>query len=148
MQNPPGPPQSNPPGPPPQSNPPAATRSGIDRKTGAALIYGLTWVGGLLGLFVFGRDDPELKYHGARSIVLWVPLLILSWIIGIVFGFIPVIRVIMPILLWIVLVVTWVYCLYKAWSTNGSRLAIPTSGTWHSWDGSFRAPGFPLARSR
>ncbi|HEY8643422.1 MAG TPA: hypothetical protein VIO84_11735 [Candidatus Dormibacteraeota bacterium] len=128
MQNPPGPPQSNPPGPPPQSNPPAATRSGIDRKTGAALIYGLTWVGGLLGLFVFGRDDPELKYHGARSIVLWVPLLILSWIIGIVFGFIPVIRVIMPILLWIVLVVTWVYCLYKAWSTNGSRFAIPGFG--------------------
>jgi uncharacterized membrane protein len=120
--------QNPPPGPPPQSNQPAAARSGIDRKTGAAIIYGLTWVGGLLGLFVFGRDDPELKWHGARSIVLWVPLMILTWVLGLIFGFIPVVKYIVPLLLDIALVVTWIYCLYKAWSTAGSRFAIPLLG--------------------
>jgi uncharacterized membrane protein len=120
--------QNPPPGPPPQSNQPAAASSGIDRKTGAAIIYGLTWVGGLLGLFVFGKDDPELKWHGARSIVLWVPLMILTYILGLIFGFIPVVKYIVPLLLDIALVVTWVYCLYKAWSTAGSRFSIPLLG--------------------
>ena len=120
--------QNPPPGPPPQSNQPAAASSGIDRKTGAAIIYGLTWVGGLLGLFVFGKDDPELKWHGARSIVLWLPLMILTWVLGLIFGFIPVVKYIVPLLLDIALVVTWIYCLYKAWTTAGARFAIPLLG--------------------
>ena len=120
--------QNPPPGPPPQSNQPAASSSGIDRKTGAAIIYGLTFIGGLLGLFVFGKDDPELKWHGARSLVLWVPLWVLSILVGIIFGFIPVVRVIVPWIVNIALIVTWVYCLYQAWTTAGSRFAIPILG--------------------
>ncbi|HEX6350509.1 MAG TPA: hypothetical protein VF160_14095 [Candidatus Dormibacteraeota bacterium] len=139
MQNPPPGPPPGQPGPPPGQQPhmqpqpqpqmqPAARSGGIDRKTGAALIYGLTWVGGLLGLFVFGKDDPELKWHGARSLVLWLPLMILTWILGLIFGFIPVVKYIVPLLLDIVLVVTWIYCLYKAWTTAGSRFSIPGFG--------------------
>ncbi len=119
--------QNPPPGPPPD-NVPAAPAAGIDRRTGATLIYGLTWVGGLLGLFVFGKDDPELKYHGARALVLWLPLFILTYLIDLVLGFIPVVRVVVPLLFNVALVVLWIYGIYKAWTTRGARFPIPVLG--------------------
>jgi uncharacterized membrane protein len=116
----------NPPGPPAQ--PPAAAGTGMDKKTAALLSYLLTWVTGIIFLFV-GKNDPDVKYHAAQSIVFFGSLAVLNLIIGIVaninglgvIGFVG-------SLIWLVEIVGWIYCLYKAWTGNGARFEIPVVG--------------------
>ncbi len=118
MQNPPGAP-----------GPPPAAASGIDKRTGALLSYLLGWVTGVIFLFV-GKNDPDVKYHGAQSIVFFGALTVLSIIcsalrgiggIGVLFG-------LLYALVSIVGVVGWIFCLYKAWTGNGARFEIPVVG--------------------
>ncbi len=105
-----------------QNPPPAQGAGGVDKRTGATLSYLLGWVTGIIFLFV-GKNDPDVKYHASQSIVFFGGLTVLSIIIG----FIPVVGL-LSILLNIVGVVVWVYCLWKAWTTNGARFQIPVIG--------------------
>src|SRR5918911_2717063 len=104
MQNPPpGPPPSTPPpgppgGPPPYdpgtpppsyqpTTPPGSYQStagsGIDKRTGAFLSYLLGWITGVIFLFV-GKNDPDVKYHGAQSLVFFGGITVLNIILNIV----------------------------------------------------------------
>jgi uncharacterized membrane protein len=150
MQNPPpGPPPSNPPPGPPSGTPPPgyqqapppgyqsgyepgyqpAAGSGIDKRTGAFLSYLLGWITGLIFLFV-GKNDPDVKYHAAQSLVFFGSLTVLNIILGILgslshalflFGWITDLVGLFGFIMWIV-------CLYKAWSGGGARFEIPLVG--------------------
>jgi len=156
MQNPPpGPPPSTPPpGPPPGGPPPGysqggqppyqpggyqpgyqqpATSSGIDKRTGAFLSYLLGWITGLIMLFV-GKNDPDVKYHAAQSLVFFGGLTVINFILGILgglshalffFGWITDVIALFGFIMWIV-------CLYKAWSGGGARFQIPIVGSFVS----------------
>jgi uncharacterized membrane protein len=147
MQNPPpGPPPSNPPPGPPSGTPPPgyqqgpppgyqagsqpATGSGIDKRTGAFLSYLLGWITGLIFLFV-GKNDPDVKYHAAQSLVFFGSLSVLNIILSILgsfshslffFGWIAQLVGLFGFIMWIV-------CLYKAWSGGGARFEIPLVGS-------------------
>jgi uncharacterized membrane protein len=147
MQNPPpGPPPGTPPPGPPPGNPPsgyeqgtpppsyqpgyqAAGATGIDKRTGAFLSYLLGWVTGIVFLFV-GKNDPDVKYHAAQSLVFFGGLQVLSIIVGIIggivhlFGFISLLGYLIGLFAFIM----WIVCLYKAWSGNGGRFQIPLVG--------------------
>ena len=111
----------NPPGPPPQSGPPPAmASSGMDKKTAATLAYLLTWVTGIIFLFV-GKDDPDVKFHAARAIVTFLPLQILISLAGLLPS--PVSYI--GFVLWIGYIVAWIYSLYKSWTLGGVRFEIP-----------------------
>src|SRR5207247_11035452 len=58
--------------PPPPSQPAGATPSsvGSNKKTYTILAYVLTWVGGLIFLFV-GKDDPDVKWNSANSLIIF-----------------------------------------------------------------------------
>jgi uncharacterized membrane protein len=116
MQNPPGP---------PQSSPPAAT-SGIDKRTGAVLAYLAWWVTGLIFLFV-GKNDPDVKYHGAQSVVVFGALTVLQVALGIIGNFVGFIGL-LGTLVWIVEIVLWFVCLFKAWTGGGQRFEVPLIG--------------------
>ena len=125
MQNPPGPPGQ--PGQPGQ--PPAMASTGIDKKTGATLSYLLTWVTGIIFLFV-GKNDPDVKYHAAQSVVFFGGITIIEILVGIVsnigpLGFLGWLNA----LLNLVMFFGWIYCLYKAWTGNGARFEIPVIGS-------------------
>jgi uncharacterized membrane protein len=149
MQNPPPgpPPSSPPPGPPPGNPPPGgyqqgtpppyqqggyqqpAASSGIDKRTGAFLSYLLGWITGLIMLFV-GKNDPDVKYHAAQSLVFFGSLTVINFILGILgslshtlffFGWITNLIGLFGFIMWIV-------CLYKAWSGGGARFQIPLVG--------------------
>jgi uncharacterized membrane protein len=117
MQNPPGP---------PQGNPPAAT-SGVDKRTGALLSYLATWVTGIIFLFV-GKNDPDVKYHAAQSVVLFASLSILYFALGIASSFIGFLAII-QLILGFVIFIYWVICLWKAWTGNGARFEAPVLGS-------------------
>lgn len=127
MQNPPGqpgPPPGPPPTPPPGQfggpQPPMMASSGMDKKTAATLAYLLTWVTGIIFLFI-GKDDPDVKFHAARAIVTFLPLQILITLAGLLPS--PVSYI--GIVIWIGYVVGWLYCLYASWTGGGQRFTIP-----------------------
>jgi uncharacterized membrane protein len=149
MQNPPpGPPPSTPPPGPPPGNPPPggyqqgapppyqqggyqqpAASSGIDKRTGAFLSYLLGWITGLIMLFV-GKNDPDVKYHAAQSLVFFGSLTVINFILGILGS----LSHTLFFLGWITNLIglfgfiMWIICLYKAWSGGGARFQIPLVG--------------------
>lgn len=115
------PPQMGPPPPGgPQYGGPPATTSGMDKKTAATLSYLVTWVTGVIFLFI-GKNDPDVKFHAARSIVTFLPLQILITLAGLLPSPVNYIGTV----IWVAYIVVYVFCLYKAWTENGARFQIP-----------------------
>jgi len=130
MQNPPGPPSGPPPGPPPgpQSNPQATTSSGMDKKTAATLSYLLWWITGVIFLFV-GKDDPDVKFHAAQSIIFFGAITVLRIIFGIVGAFtLAGVMFFLSSVLLLIGIIYWIIALYKSWTGNGARFELPLVG--------------------
>jgi uncharacterized membrane protein len=141
MQNPPpgpppgGQPPSYPPGgqqpgyPPPGYQPSGA--SGVDKKTGSILSYLLGWVTGIIFLFV-GKNDPDVKYHAAQSVVFFGGMTVVFWALRIFESFLPfglgLLFVLVSLVLSVYTVVVWVLCLVRANSGGGARFEIPIVG--------------------
>jgi uncharacterized membrane protein len=113
--------------PPPPSEPAPLPGSpstvGANKKTYTILAYVLTWVGGLIFLFV-GKDDPDVKWNSANSIIIFGGLTILN----IVLGFIPGVNLVS---FWLVPLAGfgfWLYFLIKSLQGNGERLPAPGIG--------------------
>src|SRR5438045_4660246 len=117
----------NPPGPPAQ--PPAAASSGMDKRTAALLSYLITWITGLIFLFV-AKNDPDVKYHAAQSVVFFGGLSVLIVVINIVTGIVHALGFlgILSFLLWLYGFVMWIVCLVQSFSNNGARFEIPLVG--------------------
>jgi uncharacterized membrane protein len=92
----------------------------MDKKTAATITYLVTWVTGVIFLFV-GKGDPDIKFHAARAIVTFLPMQILITLAGLLPR--PVSYV--ATVIWLAYIATWLYCLYKAWTENGARFPIP-----------------------
>lgn len=110
-----------------QQPPPAQpAQTGIDKKTGSTLAYLLIWVTGIVFLFV-GKHDPDIKYNAAQAVVYFGSLTVLQILVSIATsfaGFLWFIGALLNILVFI----SWLYCLYKAWTGGGARFPIPVVG--------------------
>jgi uncharacterized membrane protein len=142
MQNPPPgpppggqPPSYQPPGgqpgyPPPGYQPPG-TASGVDKKTGAILSYALGWITGIVFLFV-GKDDPDVKFHAAQSIIFFGGSTILLTVLNIFERVLPdlisLLLVIAGVVITFFTFIMWIVCLVQAASNNGARFQIPLVG--------------------
>jgi uncharacterized membrane protein len=126
MQNPPGPPPSNP----PPSNM-ATTSSGVDKKTGATLSYLFWWITGLIFLFV-GKNDPDIKFHAAQSIVFFGAITVVRIVLALIGAFLPAgvgfVLGLISLLILLFALVVWVMALYKAWTSEGARFNLPLVG--------------------
>jgi uncharacterized membrane protein len=104
--------------------------TGMDKKTAALLSYLVTWITGIIFLFV-GKNDPDIKYHAAQSIVFFGGITVIEILVNIVttissaLGFLSWLNFVLNI----VVLVGWIYCLYKAWTGNGARFEIPVVGS-------------------
>jgi uncharacterized membrane protein len=111
---------------------PAAT-GGIDRKTGAILAYVLGWVTGVIFLFV-GKNDPDVKYHGAQSLVFFGGLSVLLAVLNIVGGFMPgVLKLLFGVVMFAIGLygfVAWIICLVRASGGGGARFEVPLVGSY------------------
>jgi uncharacterized membrane protein len=97
--------------------------AGSNKKTYTILAYALGWLGGLIFLFV-GKDDPDVKWNAAQSIVIFGGLTIVI----IVLGFIPLINLLV-IPLWIIGFIYWVIFLVQSLQGNGERIPAPVIGS-------------------
>lgn len=113
--------------PPPPSQPApmggaAPTAAGSNKKTYTILAYILGWVTGIIFLFV-GKDDPDVKWNAANSVVIFGGLAVIS----IVIGLIPVIHP-LSYLVSLIGFVYWLIFLIKNVQGNGERVEAPVVG--------------------
>ena len=112
-----------PPPPPGQPAPMGGTGAvGSNKKTYTILAYVLGWLGGLIFLFV-GKDDPDVKWNAAQSLLIFGGLSIVI----IILSFIPFIGLI-GLLLWLVGFIYWVIFLVQSLQGTGQRIQAPVIG--------------------
>lgn len=109
------------PPPPSQPAPVGGTPSsvGSNKKTYTILAYVLGWIGGLIFLFV-GKDDPDVKWNAANSLVVFGGLSVVIIIIGLI----PVVQILV-VVLWIIGFIYWVIFLIQSLQGNGERIPAP-----------------------
>jgi uncharacterized membrane protein len=130
------PPGYQPPYQPPQYQPQPGYQptagAGIDKRTGAFLAYVLQWLTGIIFLFV-GKNDPDVKYHAAQSVVFFGGLTVIFFAADILYAFMPgIIKVLLALVLFaasIFWLVAWIMCLIRAWNGGGARFEVPLVGS-------------------
>ena len=112
-----------PPPPPGQPTPMGgAPAAGSNKKMYTILAYVLGWIGGLIFLFV-GKDDPDVKWNAAQSVIIFGGLSILIFILGLI----PFIQILVfP--LWLVGFIYWVIFLIQSLQGNGEKIPAPLIG--------------------
>jgi len=98
---------------------------GQNKKTYTILSYVLIWIGGLIFLFL-GKDDPDVKWNAANSLIIFGGLAIVTLILGVI----PVVNFITWWLLPLVSLGFWIYFLVKSVQGNGERIPAPIIGTY------------------
>jgi uncharacterized membrane protein len=114
--------------PPPPPGQPApmsgAGAVGNNKKTYTIVAYVLGWLGGLIMLFV-GKDDPDVKWNAAQSVIIFGGLSIVM----LVLGFIPVLGFIAWAVLFLIGFIFWVAFLIQSLQGNGERIPAPVIGS-------------------
>ncbi len=107
--------------PPPPSQPaPASGTPGAaasSSKTNVILAYLLWWITGLIFLFV-GKDDPDVKWNAAQSVVVLGGI----WLIG---AIVSIVLFPVGVLIYLVAAVYWVIFLIGAFNYQGGHIKAP-----------------------
>jgi uncharacterized membrane protein len=111
-----------PPPPPSQPSPMGGTpgSDASNTKTNVILAYLLWWVTGIIFLFV-GKNDPDVKWNAAQSVVILGGLWLISTVIGLF---------LFPIgaVIWVVAFVYWAIFLFGAINYKGGHIEAPGIG--------------------
>jgi uncharacterized membrane protein len=92
--------------------------AGSNKKTYTILAYVLGWITGLIFLFV-GKDDPDVKWNAANSIIIFGGLSIVSVILALVgLGVVAAVVSIVGFVYWVIFMV-------KGLQGNGERIPAP-----------------------
>ncbi|MBF6466492.1 DUF4870 domain-containing protein [Nocardia beijingensis] len=104
--------------------------AGLDKKTSAILAYALGWLTGIIFLFV-GKNDPDVKFHAAQSIVFFGAVsavnIVLS-IVGSLLGGLGIIFSLAGLAVAVFAVVVWIMAMVQANNTGGVRAELPFVG--------------------
>jgi len=110
---------------------------GLDENVASAACYVLGWVTGII-FFVMEKDNKTVRFHAMQSILTFLPLMILGWIIGFivtmmtfglgVYGAVGIWAILglVVTLIWIVMLLLWLFLMYKAYT--GEKFLVPIVG--------------------
>lgn len=93
--------------------------TGLKKNTAGALAYVLGPITGII--FLILEKDPYVKFHAMQSIVVFVVLFVLQWVLGL-----TIILLVLVPLVGILAFVLWLMCIYKAWM--GVEWEVPILG--------------------
>ena len=110
----------SPPPPPSQPAPAGGTPAASSSKTNVILAYLLWWITGLIFLFV-AKDDPDVKWNAAQSVVVLGGIWLIGLIVSIIFA--PV-----GYLIYLVAFVYWIIFLIGAFNYQGGHIKAPGIG--------------------
>jgi uncharacterized membrane protein len=110
---------------------------GLDENVASAACYVLTWVTGII-FFVMEKDNKTVRFHAMQSILTFLPLMILVWIISAIIGMMVLgaglygavgiwgIFSLLILLIWIIMLLLWLFLMYKAY--QGEKFLVPIVG--------------------
>ena len=93
--------------------------TGLKKETAGALAYLLGPITGVL--FLVLEKDPFVKFHAMQSIVVFVGLFAIQWMLGLTI----ILAILIP-LVGITSFILWLMCIYKAW--QGEEWEVPVLG--------------------
>jgi uncharacterized membrane protein len=93
--------------------------TGLKKNTAAALAYVLGPITGVI--FLILEKDPFVRFHAMQSIVVFVTLFVLQWVLGL-----TIILLVLVPLVGILAFILWLMCIYKAWM--GEEWEVPVLG--------------------
>jgi len=93
--------------------------TGLKKTTSGALAYVLGPITGILFLVI--DKDPFVRFHAIQSIVVFVVLFVLQWVLGITVILFP-----LAALIGVLSFVLWLILIYKAW--QGKEWEVPILG--------------------
>ena len=85
------------------------------------LCYLVGWITGIIFL-VLEKENKFVRFHALQSILTFLPLSILAWLLG----WIPFVGWVLGILVWILTVVLWLTLMLKAY--GGEKYKLPIVG--------------------
>jgi uncharacterized membrane protein len=97
----------------------ATGQTGLSKNTAGALSYVLGPITGII--FLILEKDAFVRFHAMQSIVTFVGLFVLQWILGFTIILLPLVP-----LVGIVGFVLWLVLIYKAW--QGKMWEVPFAG--------------------
>jgi uncharacterized membrane protein len=108
----------------------AETELGFDENIEAALCYLFLWVTGIL-FYLLEEDNKFVRFHAIQSILTFLPLTFIAWILAGFFGFrlwgprgyIP---WIIGYVLWVLVAILWLVLMFKAY--KGKKYKLPFVG--------------------
>lgn len=116
-----------------ESSRPKGGKTSLDMEENleGALCYALTWVTGIIFL-VLEKDNKFVRFHAMQSIVTFLPLTIIGWLLNMVatpyygwgWGFSP--FWIISWLIWLIVLGLWLLLMYKAY--QGEKFKLPVVG--------------------
>jgi uncharacterized membrane protein len=110
---------------------------GLDENVASAATYVLGWVTGII-FFVMEKDNKTVRFHAMQSILTFLPLMILWWIIGSVYSMMIIgagmygavgmwgILSLISLLISIIMLLLWLFLMYKAYT--GEKFKVPIAG--------------------
>ncbi len=99
----------------------AKSTTGLDSNVASLLCYALGWVSGLV-FYLIEKDDAEVRFHAAQSIVVFGSLTVIATFVGAV----PILGGVMGSLVNIVSIVAWIVLMVFAY--QGKHFSVPICG--------------------
>jgi uncharacterized membrane protein len=93
--------------------------TGLNKNTAGALTYVLGPITGVV--FLILEKDPYVRFHAMQSIVVFISLFVLQWVLALTLILLPLVP-----LIGIVSFVLWLILIYKAW--QGEKWEVPVLG--------------------
>jgi uncharacterized membrane protein len=101
-----------------------ATSFGLDENIASLLCYLLIWVTGII-FYLLEKDNKTVKFHAMQSVLTFLPLNIIYWLVMYVFWWSG-IGYVVALLIGIVMFILWVVLMVKAY--QGEKFKIPVVG--------------------
>jgi uncharacterized membrane protein len=110
---------------------------GLDENVASAACYVLGWLTGII-FFLMEKDNKTVRFHAMQSVLTFLPLTILYWIIGMIFSMmffgagmygaygIWGILSLITTLIAIVMLILWLVLMFKAY--QGEKFKVPIVG--------------------
>jgi len=110
---------------------------GLDENVASAACYVLGWVTGII-FFLMEKDNKTVRFHAMQSILTFLPLSILYWILGAVFSMMVYgagmygaygiwgLFSLLSTLISIVMLILWLFLMFKAY--QGEKFVMPIVG--------------------
>lgn len=105
-------------------NPKQKAVFGLDENIASLLCYLFIWITGII-IYIVEKDNRMVKFHALQSVLIFLPLNILYWVLGYIFWFHS-IGYILTMIVGLIMFILWIVLMIKAY--QGEKYKLPIVG--------------------